>query len=276
MSMQNVKQEYREYRIPATQEFENVFTHFYFAENGSEHPVTKTLLPTYQTILLFCFGEQVSMSTHEKTIITVDECMVFGPVRQSFDYTLPSKTSILVANFKDDAFYRFFGKGAIESHVVQHPDDLLKENCFANLWYQLTTLQSPEEQVNFILNFCRPYLRARDQTSLLLSNFEQDHLNPVKTIAEQIQQTERNIQHKQKKQFGYSLKEINRYLRFLKAIRLIEEESAGPTKISWFNIIDQCGYYDQSQLIHDFKHFLHISPAKYLKFQQDICNPKSE
>jgi hypothetical protein len=46
----------------------------------------------------------------------------------------------------------------------------------------------------------------------------------VKTIAEQIQQTERNIQHKQKKQFGYSLKEINRYLRFLKAIRLIEEK----------------------------------------------------
>ncbi|HAO26775.1 MAG TPA: AraC family transcriptional regulator, partial [Chryseobacterium indologenes] len=67
MSMQNVKQEYREHRIPATQEFENVFTHFYFAENGSKHPVTKILLPTYQTILLFCFGEQVSMSTHEKT-----------------------------------------------------------------------------------------------------------------------------------------------------------------------------------------------------------------
>jgi hypothetical protein len=220
--MQNVKQEYREHRIPATQEFENVFTILLrrkrFRTSCDQNPAS--YLSDDSLVLFRRTGFYV---THEKTIITVDECMVFGPVRQSFDYTLPSKTSILVANFKDDAFYRFWQR-AIESHVVQHPDDLLKENCFANLWYQLTTLQSPEEQVNFILNFCRPYLRARDQTSLLLSNFEQDHLNPVKTIAEQIQQTERNIQHKQKKQFGYSLKEINRYLRFLKAIRLIEEK----------------------------------------------------
>ncbi|CAD0220968.1 AraC family transcriptional regulator [Chryseobacterium sp. D764] len=267
--------EYNEFRISVPQEFENVFTHFYFAENISDISVTKTLLPTYQTILLFCFGESATMSTREKTIIGVDKCMIFGPVRQSFEYTLPAGCSILVANFKDDAFFRFFGKVPIEQSV-RHPDELLEENCFTDLWYKLKKLDSTTEQVNHIIEFCRPYLQHQDTTSKLLSCFENNLLNPVKVIAEQTQQTERNIQRKQKEQFGYSLKELNRYSRFLKAVKIIEEETGKQNKVKWFTIIDECGYYDQSQLIHDFKHFMNISPAQYLKFQQEICNPKSK
>ncbi|THV60534.1 helix-turn-helix domain-containing protein [Chryseobacterium candidae] len=267
--------EYNEYRVSVPQEFESVFTHFYFAENSSEASVTKTLLPTYQTILLFCFGENATMSTREKTIISIDKCVVFGPVRQAFEYTFPAGCSIMAANFKDDAFYRFFGKTSIE-HSVRHPDELLEENCFTDLWHQLMQLDSTTEQVNHILEFCRPYLQHQDSTSQLLSSFDNHLLNPVKVIAEQTQQTERNIQRKQKEQFGYSLKELNRYNRFLKAIKIIEEETEKQKQVKWFTIIDECGYYDQSQLIHDFKHFINISPAQYLKFQQEICNPKSQ
>ncbi|UKB80589.1 helix-turn-helix domain-containing protein [Chryseobacterium sp. MEBOG07] len=267
--------EYNECRISVPQEFENVFTHFYFAENTSKTPVTKTLLPTYQTILLFCFGESAAMSTRGKTIIGVDKCMVFGPVRQAFDYTLPVGCSILVANFKDDAFFRFFGKVSIEQSI-RHPDELLRENCFTDLWHQLTGLHSTAEQVSHILEFCRPYLQHQDTTSKLLSSFENDFFNPIKVIAAQTHQTERNIQRKQKEQFGYSLKELTRYNRFLKAIKALEERIGKQDKIKWFDIIAECGYYDQSQLIHDFKHFINISPAQYLKFQQEICNPKSE
>ncbi|WP_126652049.1 helix-turn-helix domain-containing protein [Chryseobacterium aureum] len=267
--------EYKEYRISVPQEFENVFTHFYCAENTSETSITKTLLPTYQTILLFCFGESAVISSRENTMIRVDKCMVSGPVRQAFEYTLPTGCSILVANFKDDAFYRFFGKISFEK-PARHPDELLEENCFTDLWYQLTSFNSPNEKVNHILEFCKPYLRNQDLTSQLLSSFENHLLNPVKAIAEQTQQTERNIQRKQKEQFGYSLKELTRYNRFLKAIQLIEKETEKQNQVKWFTIIDECGYYDQSQLIHDFKHFINISPAQYLKFQQEICNPKSE
>ncbi|AKK71729.1 DNA-binding protein [Chryseobacterium sp. P1-3] len=274
--MQDLPSEYHECKITVPEEFENIFTHFYFAENISPNPVTKTLLPTYQTILLFCFGEKAMMTTRENINLHVDQCMVFGPVRQAFDYTLPSKTSILVANFKQDAFFRFFGKFPPENKSAVHPDQLLKENCFTDLWHQLADISSPQDRVHHILDFCRPYLQAQDPTGLLLSHFGNNQLNPIKVIAEQTQQTERNIQRKQKEQFGYSVKEINRYYRFLKAIKIIEEETGKQNKIQWFYIIEQCGYYDQSQLIHDFKHFLHISPAQYLKFQQAICNPGIE
>jgi AraC-like DNA-binding protein len=274
--MAEIRPEYQERRISVPQEFENVFSHFYFAENTSDCPVIKTLLPTYQTILLlFCFGGNATLTTKEKTTITVDQCITFGPIRQAFEYTLAPQTSILVANFKDDAFYRFFGKAAIEKKCI-HPDDLLAENCFTALWQELKNISSTEKQVDHILEFCKMYLQNQDKTSGLLSNFKDESLNPIKIIAEQTLQSERNIQLKQKEQFGYSSKEISRYNRFLKAIKIIEKEIENGNKIEWFNIISECNYYDQSQLIHDFKHYLNISPSKYLKFQQDICNPRSD
>lgn len=267
---------YNQLRISVPTEFESIFSHFYFAENNSDQPITKTLLPTFQTILLFCFGESASMKTKENTIISVDKCITFGPIRHSFEYTLPPKTSILVANFKDDAFYRFFGKAMMSNHFAIHPDKFLTENCFTDLWYELSQINSTQEQVNHILNFSKPYVQDQDSTSQLLSNFKDENLNPIKAIAEKTNQTERNVQLKQKEKFGYSSKEINRYNRFLKAINIIEKEIENQNKVEWFTIINECNYYDQSQLIHDFKHFLNISPSQYLKFQQDICNPRSE
>ncbi|PIF47191.1 AraC-like DNA-binding protein [Chryseobacterium sp. 52] len=273
--MQEPNSQYHQFKISVPKEFENVFTHFYYAENGSSGPMTKTLLPSYQTIMLFCFGDNALMTTHENNTAEVDKCIILGPVRKAFDYTLPAGTSILVANFKDDAFYRFFGKAMI-SNQGTHPDELLQENCFTELWHQISPLSSPEEKTSYILEFCRPYLQDQDETSRLLSSFENSRLNPVKTIAAQTNQSERNIQLKQKEQFGYSSKELARYSRFLKAVTMIEKELESRKKIEWFSIIDACGYYDQSQLIHDFKHFINVSPSQYIKFQKDICRSGSE
>ncbi|KMQ65654.1 DNA-binding protein [Chryseobacterium angstadtii] len=273
--MQELHPEYRQLKISVPQEFENVFTHFYYAENGSPDPVTKTLLPSYQTIMLFCFGNSAFMTTQKENTVEVDQCIVLGPVRRAFDYTLPAGTSILAANFKDNAFYRFFGKAMISSQGT-HPDKLLQENCFTELWHQLSDFASAQEKTDHILKLCQPYLQDQDETSRLLSNFDNKNLNPVKTIAEQTRQSERNIQLKQKEQFGYSSKELARYSRFLQAITLIEKEIENNKKVEWFSIIDECGYYDQSQLINDFKHFMAISPSQYVKFQEDICRSGSD
>ncbi|MHA4811107.1 helix-turn-helix domain-containing protein [Flavitalea flava] len=270
------EQGYTSLRIAVPTEFETVFSHFYIAENKSTQSLTKILLPAYQTILIFCFGNNASLTTKQNTKIEVEKCLVLGPIKQAFEYTLPVNTGILVANFKDDAFYRFFGTAIIAEHLPINPDVLLAENCFTNLWHQLKNINSTNERVSHILEFCKPYLRNQDNTTSLLSNFKDETRNPIKSIAEKTNQSERNIQLKQKEQFGYSAKEINRYQRFLKAIKFVEEEIAKAKKVEWFDIIEYCNYYDQSQLIHDFRHFMNISPTQYLKFQQDICNPKSE
>ncbi|MDO1450714.1 helix-turn-helix domain-containing protein [Rhodocytophaga aerolata] len=264
---------YNHFRIAIPAAYENVFSHFYFAQNQSNEIVTKTLLPSYQTILIFNFGTKVLLISRQHTQIEIDKCLVVGTIRKAFNYSLPPQSKILVANFKDDAFYRFFGHTSLAQNLPLHPDEGMNQNCFTALWHELNKMDNVEGQVNYILAFCTPYLRERDTIAQQLANFKQQSLNPIKAIASHNKQTERNIQLKQKEHFGYSAKEINRYQRFLKAIEYLENMASRASKEDWFTIIHACGYYDQSQLINDFTYYLNLSPTKYLKFQQDVCNP---
>jgi AraC-like DNA-binding protein len=271
--MENMEQ-YNNFRIPVPTGFEEVFSHFYFAENKSDTAITKTLIPSYQTIFVFSFGTAVSFTTKQNTQIHIDSCLVLGPIKQAFDYTLPPDSEILVVNFKDDAFYRFFGSASIAEHLPMNPDGLFNENCFTALWQALDKIIDTNERVNYILEFCKPYLGTQKTIVEQLANFKGETLNPIKTIASENNQSERNIQLNHKKYLGYSAKEMNRYQRFLKAMALIQDKASSASKTDWFEVITECSYYDQSQLIHDFKHYINLTPAKYLKFQQDICNSK--
>lgn len=270
------KEQYTSLKIAAPNEYEEVFSHFYYAHNTSSDTISKTFLPSYQTILIFNFGERVILHFKNSTKINIGRYMVLGPIKQAFDYSLPPQAQILVANFKEDAFYRLFGHASAAEHLPTNPDDLLEEDCFARLWTALNNIQNAQHQVNYIIDFCKPYLKERNSIAQKLTDFTDKHLNPIKSIASQQKQSERNIQLQHKRYLGYTSKEINRYQRFLKAIHLIQNSTSTSAKIDWFEVVRQCGYYDQSQLIHDFQHYLNISPTKYLKYQQAICiaNPE--
>lgn len=272
--MNTCDQKYTGQRIATPPEFEDIFSHFYIAENKTVHAIQRTLVPTFQTIMVFSFGATISFSSYEHTKIEIDKCMILGPIKQPLVYTLPAGAEMLVANFKDDAFYRFFGQVILSDHMPVNPDDLLNENCFTNLW-QLLKNAVASDRINLILDFCKPYLKNRDTSFVSFANLKNDYtvFNPIKVIAEQTAQSERTVQLKHKKYFGYTAKEKSRYQKFVKAIELLQNQSK---KVDWFDIIDKCGYYDQSQLIHDFKHFLNLSPKQYLKFQSAICKATLE
>lgn len=272
------RKEYFSGRIDVPSEFQEVFSYFYVAKNNSKERIHKTLLPNYQTLLLFNFGGELILSTNSGMSIEVDKCIVIGPIKQSFDYSIAAGSEIVVANFKDDAFYRFFGQSAVSGKITMHPDDLMDENCFTILWQLLKKIGTQEERVSIILSFCKPYLRNRTNAFEVISNQANanEALNPVKTIADKTQQSERNVQLNYKKYLGFSAKEINRYKRFLRAVGLLQDLAASSRKADWFYIIEECNYYDQSQLIHDFKHYLNLTPTQFFKFQEEVCIPDTK
>lgn len=267
--------EYLSYRISVPDEFQEVFSHFYFAENQSDQLITKTLLPSYQTIMIFSFGDRAFIHNGPDEQIEVERCIVLGPIKKAFDYSLGPKNRILVTNFIDDAFYRFFGTAALAENLPVDPNSLLEENCFTVLWNKLSELTDTTSQVRHILEFCRPYLRDRNTVTGQLLDLKESAYNPIKKVAGNENRSERSIQLNHKKHLGYSAKEINRYQRFLKAIEMIQNVATKATKEDWFKVIDECGYYDQSQMINDFKYYMDLSPTRYLKLQRSICNPIS-
>ena len=143
-------EENNNYRIAVPSAFKTVFSHFYFAENKTNIPVTKTLLPSFQTILVFNFGTKSTLKSQQNTILEIEKCIVLGPIKQAFEYTLEPNSEILVANFKEDAFYRFFGNALFDALPI-HPDALIHENCFSLLWEELQTIPDTTERVAYIL-----------------------------------------------------------------------------------------------------------------------------
>lgn len=262
---------YTHYSIPVPEAFEAVFSPFYYAKNDTGNVLTRTLLPSFQTLMVFSFKEGLALVSKAQTEIPVDKCTVIGPIRQAFTYALQPGAEMLVANFKDDAFYRFFGIAALSAPIPLHPDCLTGDNCFTRLWHMLNEMDTAQK-VATLLDFCLPYLNVRDELSERIANFKDEAQSSIKTLSRELQQSERTLQSRHKKHFGYTAKEKTRYRRFLNAINYLHSH---PGNTDWFELISEFGYYDQSQLIHDFKHYLNLSPGQYLKFQQDICGSGS-
>ncbi|ACU62944.1 transcriptional regulator, AraC family [Chitinophaga pinensis DSM 2588] len=259
--------------LPVPPEWQDIFDPFYFIHNHTSSPVTKILSPTFQTILIFNFSAPGLFFIEENIPITIDKSMVIGPIKLAHQYTIPANGEMLVANFKRDAFYRFFGKH-LQSYTdfLLHPDEILGEHCFAAFWDTLKAFATMQERVDAILDFSADYLRERDKGAgdIITASEADGAVNPIKDIADKQGQSERNIQLKHKKYLGYSAKEMNRYQRFQKTLTRLQEQAV-TGNIDWFELVHEGGYYDQSHLIHDFNHFLGLSPAQFLKLQATVC-----
>lgn len=267
------KSRYTDDRIETPPEFSSVFSHFYFAENKSNHVIHKTLLPSFHTLLIFSFQAGVLLRTKQNHQIVLEKCLLLGPIKQAFDYSLPPNSDLFVVNFKDDAFYRFFGAINVANTPHLPIEKPIFNQCFIDMWHKLKQLNDVGARIGFILDYCRPFLGKRSLIADQLLSVKDQLKEPIKTVAQLSNISERTVQTHHKKYFGYTAKEINRYQRFLKAIKHIQSLSFNHGTIDWFDVISDCGYYDQSHLIHDFKYYLCLTPSQYLKFHQDICNP---
>lgn len=258
--------------ITVPDEWKEVFSGFYYTINKKEKAIEKKLLPTFQTIMVFNLGTPVKMHSQNGIDSVIGKCVLIGPVKKVLEYTLLPQSELLIANFKDDAFYRFFGTNLKLNSFIVDPDTLVGDNCFSKVWSELQQVQDANQRVELLLSFSSQYLKERESSSLTIIESQVDSLPicPVKLAAGKSGQSERTIQLNYKKYLGYSAKEMSRFQRFRAVINIIQQLPAH-AEIDWFEIIHQCAYYDQSHLIHDFNYFLEMSPQQYLRLQQDIC-----
>lgn len=82
----------------------------------------------------------------------------------------------------------------------------------------------------------------------------------IPSFTEQFYLSNRQFERRFKEQSGFSLKTYCRILRFHSALN-----EYGNKDISLTDLAYQCGYYDQSHFINDFKQFSGYTPSQYFK-----------
>lgn len=257
--------------IVAPRSLQQVLQYFVLltVEEGAA-PVVRTLLPTFQIVMLINLGPTAEMWHDDGALAQVHQIrgiVVTAPLKRAFQYRLPGGSRILTVNFTLEGFFRLF-QVPIErlTNDFTDPDDLVPHRPFAQLWQQLRLLQAPTDLVKAIVDFSLPYLRALEEPHAeLMAQLpllaKSQHLNPLKVMAAATNVSERTLQLRFQKYLGFSVKEVSRFVRFRRLLGKLEQREVSK-KEDWLALLEQHGYYDQSHLIHNFTHFLQQSPTK--------------
>jgi AraC-like DNA-binding protein len=92
---------------------------------------------------------------------------------------------------------------------------------------------------------------------------------PVQTLARETGYTRKHLAGLFLRQVGMTPKALCRVHRFRGALELLN----GADQVPWAALADQCGYYDQSHLTHEFRLFSGLTPGEFL--QQNRPDPQS-
>ena len=71
-----------------------------------------------------------------------------------------------------------------------------------------------------------------------------------------------------RKYLGITPKQFQRVMRFQQVVQEIDSAET----IDWISIAHDCGFYDQSHFIREFKHFSGFNPSSYLEARSDVLN----
>jgi AraC-like DNA-binding protein len=84
---------------------------------------------------------------------------------------------------------------------------------------------------------------------------------PVARLATQTGYTRKHLAGLFIHQVGMTPKALCRIHRFRGALAMLD----GATQVPWAALADQCGYYDQSHLINEFRSFSGLSPVELVR-----------
>jgi AraC-like DNA-binding protein len=82
---------------------------------------------------------------------------------------------------------------------------------------------------------------------------------PIEELATQTGFTRNHLGNLFHQQVGLSPKALARVHRFRGALRLLQSADG---QVPWAELAEQCGFYDQSHLIHEFRRFTGFSPVE--------------
>lgn len=128
----------------------------------------------------------------------------------------------------------------------------------------LVSANSFEERINIFLQFAKETLIDWDYHPdfLELSKVFICHSKgniPLEALAHTIGYSDRYLRKKFSEQFGISLKQYSRILRFQRSLSML----LGPDNYSFLEIAHESGYYDQAHFIKEYQKFLYTTPAEF-------------
>lgn len=261
--------------IPAYPLDQFIESFFYYTGLTPEHSYER-FLPDGNVHLLFDLTEEPKPIYHNETLQEIQICRrVWFSGFRTEPITIPSgrESEILVVNFRKGKAFPFLNEPLFALTDLVVDAELVLGRDILSLREQLQ--ECPEIDGKLLLleqALLRSY-RSRMQrnpfvdfvVSRIEANPSQLRLNEV---SRQVGYSQKHIIKMFKDEVGVTPKDFLKVIRFQKAIEEIEHSRT----IQWTAVANDCGFYDQSHFIADFKAFSGLTPADYLKQRGELLN----
>lgn len=191
--------------------------------------------------------------------------VVSGAHGRGFAPESEGEASIIGVHFKPGGafpFLRFPADDLADTHVDL---ETLWGSSAGRLRERLCESRTSDERFQLLhealLSRLRIGVEQHYAVSAALEIFGKSSVKPtVREAAKYIGLSQRRFIQVFKEEVGMTPKLFSRVQRFQQARTLMDNMSSS----DWINIAMECGYFDQSHLINDFRFFSNLSPAEYV------------
>ncbi len=254
-------------------QFIEVFIYF----EGIQHPhKVDRFLPNGDTEILIDFNEGPQFIYDNESLKETQACRhVWASGVRTEPITIPSgsNAAMMVISFKKGMAAPFFPFPMQELADRVLDADLVWGHDFTNLREQLLATREIYRRFQVVEGFLLQKFGSRLQVNPCVS-FALDQMTHrpdevgIARMNNQIGYSQRHFTDMFRRQVGVTPKAYLRIMRFQKAVKTID----AARDIDWRQMSLDCGFYDQSHFINDFKHFSGFTPEEYAKIRTSYQN----
>jgi AraC-like DNA-binding protein len=257
--------DYREHRLPRSLDPFVECVWFLNASpdgnNGGE-PATQRILPDGCAELIFHFHQRF----HAVSAVGFEPQpagFLVGLLTSPLVVAPAADVDTMAVRFRPGGAYPFFGvpMSALTDRAVSL-DDLWGRRAASRLWEALAARDGAARLATVVRELERRVARteADAATSAAVAALVATAGRArIEAIAGRSGTTTRQLQRRFAERVGVSPKVLARILRFQRT--LLHRSAGEPSRTDWVHVAVECGYADQSHLIHDYAEFAGGTPA---------------
>ena len=217
------------------------------------------------TELFFNFGDPIEVVSYAPEPAMASWCCISGPMTQPMRIRMTGRVEIFGVCFRPGGAYPFFSYVPRELvNGYAEIDDIWGSMGLGIVDRIQDDCHNTRERIDFL--DCH-FLRHLDKNqrmdpcidaALDVIEAHKGQVN-IDLLASLVGLSSRQLERRFKELVGLSPKQLCRILRFKNVFKHL---ATSPTHC-WVSTALDCGYFDQSHMIRDFKHYTGTSPAAY-------------
>ena len=227
--------------------------------------------PAAFTSIVFNCGDLHYISNNKHTNLKVPKHFVSGQAIRNYKLHLKGRISMVGIVFKPTGLFHYLNIPMYEltDERIELEQLIPASKCFSKEMLN-TTLQEKVKIIRKFLEFLedRGHNARCGITEAANKILESKGKIDLKRVLENVYMSRRQFERHFLEQVGVSPKAYSKIRRFGYTCSLL----AGKRKVKLSRILYECGYYDQSHFIRDFKYFAGRTPKFYIENNQELAH----